>query len=168
MCLAIKSSKSKTAPSDRRGDSMVRLLFAVAVLGSACGRSPFQPAEVVVASGPEDSMKLTALALPLALAAGPIAAQPPGLEQCAMHIEQEGQLLRAFYDAGECYPPDEDPADWHPRWVQIDYQEVQLTFEVMDYPHGRRADPMNPRGWYFKPIGPVGTFDIQARSGHNN
>lgn len=139
-------------------------LAVLAVLAlSACGtESGAGPSPLVVASASEESMKLTALALPVALAAGPVLASEP----CVMHIEQEGHLLRAFYDAGECYPADEDLADWHPLWVQIDFQETQLTFEVMDYPHGRRAT--DNRGWYFKPVGPVGTFQMQARSGHNN
>jgi hypothetical protein len=147
---------------------MTKLLaVAVAALGCACGRSPLGPAEVVIASAAEEPMKIAALALPVALAAGPARAEvKPGMDECVMHIEQEGQYLHAFYDSGVCYPPDEDPAAWHPLWVQVDFQTTLLAFEVMDYPHGRRAD--NNRGWYMKPNGPAGTFQMQARSGYNN
>jgi hypothetical protein len=147
-----------------------RLLIAIAVLGSACGRSPFTPAEDVVASASEESMKLTALALPLALVSGPARAGQPGVEQCQMHIEQEGDLFHAVYDTPELCGSD------RPRWVAIDLWVEYVQMETMDYPHGRRVDCDDPSicnaGWYMRPVNfeawqpsvAGAAYAIQARS----
>ncbi len=144
----------------------MKTLAGLALVGlTACGAdSGFGPSQPVVSSAPEEPMKIAALALPVALVAGPVRAQAPE-EPCVMHIEQEGNLLHAFYDSGVCYPPDEPLESWKPAWVQVDMQQTLLTMEVMDYPAGRRAD--DNRGWYMKPTGPAGTYEIQARSGYN-
>ncbi len=115
-------------------------------------------------------MKLTALALPLALAAGPIAAQPPGLETCSMHIEQKGDLMRAVYDTPELC------GSLPPRWVAIDFWVEYVQLETMNYPGGRRADCSDPTacnvGFYMRPVNfgawvpskPGQPYAIQARS----
>ncbi len=115
-------------------------------------------------------MKLTALALPLALAAGPIAAQTPGLETCSMHIEQKGDLMRAVYDTPELC------GALPPRWVAIDFWVEHVQMETMNYPSGRRADCSDPAagnvGFYIRPVNfpawvpsmPGQPYAIQARS----
>jgi hypothetical protein len=95
-----------------------------------------------------------------------------GLPLCEVYVEelQSPHRIRAWYGSerpGVCYPADEPLALWHPLWVQVDFQTQQLAMEVMDYPSGRRVDPMVPRGWYMLPTGPPGTYEVQARTGYN-
>ncbi len=134
---------------------------------SACGAdNRFAPSQVVLPSAPEEiHMKgAAAVAVTLLVAVGPAKGGEP--EPCVMHIEQEGQLLHASYDSGECYPPEEDLEAWLPRWVQVDFQTTQLAMEVMNRPD---AQPLGSnQGWYMRPKGPVGTFQIQVRSGYND
>jgi hypothetical protein len=152
-----------------------RLLIAIAVLGSACARSPLTPAGDVVASATEESMRLTALALPLALVSGPARAVeakagPGGSPECQVLLDYDAgeRLLHASYvEPALCVPDGEPEEAWRPVWVLTDMVPDHVDMLVTDDPGLKPT--AGHKGWYMRPTGPSGgPYMLQARSGHNN